>query len=108
VHEIQLRLNQNHDDTVTVEIPEAVDPITINAPILQDYLEAKGSPLAPYAADILKNENWKLVLAISNGESTLCKHQIYNNCWGVGGAWNMRHYASFAEGFADVNRFLTA
>jgi hypothetical protein len=87
--------------------PVVVDPIVINAPILQDYLNKKGSPLAPYAADILKYENWKLVLAISNGESTLCKKQIYNNCWGVGGAWNMRHYASFTEGFADVNRFLT-
>ena len=81
-----------------------VDP---DIAVLQTYLEQKGSPLAPYAEQILTHENWKLVLAISNGESTLCKHQAYNNCWGVGGAWNMRHYASFAEGFADVNRFLT-
>lgn len=86
-------------------VPE-VDPITINAPILQDYLTQKGSPLAPFAADILQNDNWKLVLAISNGESTLCKHQLYYNCWGVGGAWNLRRYKSFSEGFADVDRLL--
>lgn len=106
VHQIQkMGADNSNDEQAT---PEPIDPITINAPILQDYLVKKGSPLAPYATQILQNENWKLVLAISNGESTLCKHQIYNNCWGVGGAWNMRHYATFAEGFADVNRFLTA
>ncbi len=83
---------------------EVVDP---NIAILQDYLSKKGSPLAPYAEHILKHENWKLVLAISNGESTMCKRQMYNNCWGVGGAWNLRRYASFADGFTDVNRLLT-
>jgi len=83
-----------------------VDPITVNAPILQQYLAQKGSPLAPFAAEILQNDNWKLVLAISNGESTMCKHQLYNNCWGVGGAWNLKRYESFAKGFADVDQLL--
>ena len=83
-----------------------VDPITINTPILQQYLAQKGSPLAPYASDILQYDNWKLVLAISNGESTMCKHQMYNNCWGVGGAWNLRRYESFSKGFADVDKLL--
>ena len=100
VNTIQNLANNNSNDQ------QQVDPITINAPILQDYLTQKGSPLAPYAQDILQNENWKLVLAISNGESTLCKHQMYNNCWGVGGAWNLRRYKSFSEGFADVNQLL--
>lgn len=87
----------------TPAVPET-DP---NIAILQSYLEQKGSPLAPYAEHILQQENWKLVLAISNGESTMCKRQLYNNCWGVGGAWNLRRYASFAEGFSDVNRLIT-
>lgn len=94
------RNNQLPQETITI------DPATINAPILQNYLEQKGSPLAPSAAELLKNDNWKLVLAIANGESTLCKRQLYNNCWGVGGAWNLRRYASFADGFADVDRLL--
>jgi hypothetical protein len=89
----------------TAELQEQV--FEQNVAILQDYLNKKGSPLAPYAADILKAQNWKLVLAISNGESTMCKHQRYYNCWGVGGAWNLRRYASFSEGFADVDRLLT-
>jgi hypothetical protein len=92
------------DQTATVD-QAAIDKQ--NAEILQAYLEKKGSPLAPYAASILQNENWKLVLAISNGESTLCKHQRYYNCWGIGGAWNLRHYNSFDQGFSDVSRLIT-
>ena len=108
----------NNFQTITIPTPDelmnkpqtkpqpetpVVDP---DIAVLQDYLNSKGSPLAPYAADILQYDNWKLVLAISNGESTMCKHQLYNNCWGVGGAWNLRHYASFSAGFSDVDRFL--
>ena len=36
----------------------------------------------------------------------MCKRQMYNNCWGVGGAWNLRRYESFIDGFSDVDRFL--
>lgn len=93
-------MNSNTPDEVVV--PE-IDP---DIAILQEYLTNKGSPLAPYAEYILKHENWKLVLAISNGESTLCKHQMYNNCWGVGGAWNLRRYASFQDAITDVDHLL--
>lgn len=98
---------QNFSNNRPVPKADPIDPITINAPILQNYLMQKGSPLAPFTSDILQNDNWKLVLAISNGESTMCKHQLYNNCWGVGGAWNLRRYASFSQGFADVDQLLT-
>lgn len=97
---------QNFSNNKSAPKVAPVDPIKINAPILADYLSQKGSPLAPFASNILQNDNWKLVLAISNGESTLCKHQLYNNCWGVGGAWNLRRYASFSQGFADVDQLL--
>jgi len=87
------------------EIQKAKDQV--NAAILQAYLESKKSPLAPYADHILTQDNWKLVLAISNAESTLCKRQMYNNCWGVGGAWNLRRYETFADGFTDVSKLVT-
>ena len=88
-----------------LETPEVkIDP---NIAVLQNYLEQKGSPLAPLAQHILKHDNWKLAVAIANGESTLCKRQMYNNCWGIGGAWNLRRYGSLADGFTDVNRLLT-
>lgn len=105
VLEIKNLLN-NLNLTNRTDKPPVIDPIIINTAVLQDYLNQKGSPLAAYAQDILQHENWKLVLAISNGESTMCKRQMYNNCWGVGGAWNLRRYKSFSEGFADVNRLL--
>ena len=99
-------ISKNVPDQNT-DVQDDSDKVAQNIAILQDYLQKKGSPLANYADTILQQENWKLVLAISNGESTLCKHQMYNNCWGVGGAWNLKRYKSFGEGFADVNRLLT-
>ncbi len=78
-----------------------------NVAILQAYLSQKGSPLADHADTLLKSQNWKLVLAISNGESTMCKHQMYNNCWGIGGAWNMKRYSSLDEGIVDVDNLIT-
>jgi len=90
-----------------IEEQPAVPVVDPRIEILRNYLESKNSPLAPSAEHILKHQNWKLVLAISNGESTMCKRQMYNNCWGVGGAWNLKRYKSLEEAFTDVNRLLT-
>ena len=88
-----------------IVIPQpVVDP---NIVALQDYLQKKGSPLAEHAETILQQQNWKLIIAIANGESTLCKHQMYNNCWGIGGAWNLRRYNSLEDGISDVDQLLT-
>ncbi len=78
-----------------------------NVATLQAYLTQKGSPLANYSDVLLKQDNWKLIIAISNGESTMCKHYAYNNCWGIGGAWNLKRYKDLGEGITDVNRILT-
>lgn len=78
-----------------------------NIEILKDYLAGKGSPLAGYSEHLLKQTNWKLVVAISNGESTMCKRQLYNNCWGIGGAWNLKRYSSLEESITDAGRLLT-
>lgn len=96
-------LNGNQNTPDTQATVAKVDP---NIEILKNYLISKGSPLADYSEHLLKQENWKLILAIANGESTLCKHQMYNNCWGIGGAWNLKRYISFAEGFRDVDHLL--
>jgi hypothetical protein len=94
------------EETVTEEV-EKIDPAIVNAQVLRTYLAKKNSPLADYSETLLAQENWKLVLAISNGESTMCKRQRNYNCWGIGGAWNLRQYSSFEEGIVDVNRILT-
>jgi hypothetical protein len=75
---------------------------------LKKYLEEKRSPLAPYAATILQQNNWKKILALSNAESTMCRRYIesLSNCWGVGGSdlWDMGD--NLGEGVVTMNKFL--
>lgn len=91
-------------DTPTDNSQEIFDQ---NVAVLQDYLASKGSPLADHADTLLQQDNWKLVVAISNGESTMCKHYAYNNCWGIGGAWNLKRYKTLDDAIVDVNRIIT-
>jgi hypothetical protein len=84
---------------------QAID--STNSEILRAYLESKNSPLSQISDHILQQDNWKLVLAISNGESTLCQHQRNYNCWGIGGAWDLKHYDSYVSAFSDVSHIIT-
>ncbi len=75
---------------------------------LKSYLQSKGSPLAEYTSTILKQNNWKKIIALSNAESSLCRRYIEEkaNCWGVGGndLWDMG--ANLGEGVIAMNNFL--
>lgn len=75
---------------------------------LESYLRSKGSPLAPYAATILQQNNWKKIIALSNAESSLCKRYPTElaNCWGVGGSnlWDMGD--NLGQGVIAMNKFL--
>lgn len=75
---------------------------------LGEYLQAQGSPLAPYATTLIHVNNWKKILALSNAESGLCKHYPVHkaNCWGVGGSnlWYMG--SNLKEGILSMNDFL--
>jgi hypothetical protein len=75
---------------------------------LKSYLEQKRSPLAPYSATLLQQNNWKKIVALSNAESSLCKKYIEAtaNCWGVGGSdlWDMGE--NLGEGVVEMNKFL--
>jgi hypothetical protein len=75
---------------------------------LKKYLEDKGSPLAPYSATILQQNNWKKIIALSNAESSLCKRYPTDlaNCWGVGGSnlWDMGE--NLGQGVVAMNKFL--
>ncbi len=82
-----------------------------SAELLQDYLESKGSPLAPYAGILLAQQDWKTILAISNAESTLGKHCYYNNCSGIYGRYDMgyaglKKYETKADWIVDLQRLL--
>lgn len=74
--------------------------------VLKDYLAERDSPLVDHADVLMAQPNWKVVLAISHAESNMCKHQLGNNCWGIGGAEYHRFYPSFAEGIVDANNLV--
>ncbi len=82
------------------------DPLQKRQEFLQKYLSAKHSPLADHVEAISEQSQWKLIIGISRAESSFCKHQVTNNCWGIGGAWNMKNYKNYDEAVADVNRIL--
>jgi hypothetical protein len=82
------------------------DPLKKRKEFLEKYLRAKGTPLADHVDAISVQSQWKLIIAISRAESSFCKHQVTNNCWGIGGAWNMKKYKNYDEAVADVNRIL--
>lgn len=98
----------------SINIAEIVTVNGLLAPDLHDYLSAKGSPLAQYAANIPNYNNWKRALAISFVESNMCKRtpklrtaggirESYN-CSGI--ANGKRVYNNYEEWFADMNNLL--
>ncbi|MGE5392349.1 MAG: hypothetical protein ACM3NH_01255 [Candidatus Saccharibacteria bacterium] len=94
--------NQVTDEQATEPALE-VDP---NVEILKNYLISKNSPLAEYSEHLLSQPNWKMIIAISQSESNMCKRQLGHNCWGIGGG-NLRKYPSFAEGISDANNVIS-
>lgn len=77
---------------------------------LKEFLEQKGSPLAQCSDILVKQNNWKKILALANAESGLGKKypKSLNNLWGVGGAnlWKMGN--NICEGVVSMNNFLNA
>lgn len=76
---------------------------------LKEYLASKNSPFVEITNTIARLKHWKLVLAISNSESTLGKRCYNNNCSGIGVApghplW--RNYSSKREWAKDLDRLL--
>lgn len=82
---------------------------TILAPKVKAYLESKGSPLAVYADEIVKQPQWQRALAISYVESNFGKRCADNNCSGIGvhpshPSW--RRYATKLDWFKDMTALL--
>lgn len=108
-------LTYERSDVITIEPitePEFEEPLEVmRAPLnvdVREYLESKGSPLAPHTETLLKQEHWKLIIAISAIESSYCKRQLGYNCWGItdsSGAY--KSYGSFDEAIIDANGLIT-
>lgn len=95
-------------DPITVPTAEAATEPT--PPPLSDqireYLTAKKSPMADEAEFLVQQPNWKLIIAISNAESTYCRFKIDWNCWGLGGEKHYRHYKNLHDAIADDEKYL--
>lgn len=73
------------------------------------YLSSKRSPLANIAATLARLKHWKLVIAISNSESSLGKRCADNNCSGIGvepGHRLWREYESTADWAKDLDALI--
>ena len=84
------------------------DPLLERKEFLQKYLALKNSPLADHVDALSEQTQWKLIIAISQAESSACKKLPPSsyNCWGIGGAWDLKYYENYDQAIADVNRIL--
>lgn len=81
---------------------------------IRQYLSRYGSPLEPYAVDIINAAeeyglDHRLIPAIAMKESTLCKKIPVNsyNCWGFGIYGNkVTRFADYKEGIYTVTKAL--
>lgn len=86
---------------------DKLKPIPTLKSEVQAFLESKDSPLAPHTDLLLKQEHWKLLVAISAIESQYCTRQLGNNCWGIGGDSAYKHYNSVEDAIIDANALIT-
>ena len=100
----KLAFEINENTNYAAELIGDTDIARIDA--LKNYLVQKNSPLQNHIEVLLAQPNWKLVLSISHAESNMCRRQLGNNCWGIGGAKYHRFYPGFAEGVVDANNLI--
>ena len=93
----------------TYEAPVVVEAEVATSTLqssVKEFLESKGSPLAPETELLLEQKHWKLLIAISAIESQYCKRQLGYNCWGIGGDSAYRHYESYADAIVDADALI--
>jgi len=89
-----------------IEKIDVPDPLSQRKAFLKTYLDSKHSLLADHVDALSEQTQWKLIIAIADAESSYCKHKALNNCWGIGGAWNLKAYDNYDQAISDVNRIL--
>jgi hypothetical protein len=75
---------------------------------VEQFLLDNYSPLAGHTKVLMRQNNWKKIIALANAESTLCRRfpTGTNNCWGVGGNSLWQLGTGLDEGIIAMNRFL--
>ena len=91
-------------NSITFSDIQATDPLTVN---LQAYLQDNNSPLQGYTNELLAQDNWPTIVAISFVESNMCVHSYYHNCSGIGGQQYLRKYHDYGEWIKDMSNVLT-
>jgi hypothetical protein len=89
-----------------IEKEDVPDPLSQRKAFLEAYLKSKNSPLADHVDALSEQTQWKLIIAIADAESSYCKRKELNDCWGIGGAWDLKAYSNYDQAIADVNRIL--
>jgi len=85
---------------------EVSAPIQPKEVLVREFLESKKSPLAPETKFLLEQKHWKLLIAISAIESQYCTRQLGNNCWGIGGDSDYKHYDSIRTAIVSANNLI--
>lgn len=83
--------------------------LQLRAEKLRIYLASKKSPLADIADGLAALQHWRLVIAISNSESSLGKRCADNNCSGIGvepGHPLWREYETKADWAKDLDALI--
>ena len=94
-------------DASTVALASEIDPLSTRKQNLYRYFtEIRPSPLANYVDILAEQPQWRKIIAISFVESTMCKRNYFNNCWGITYRTGLAKYPSFAEAIIDANRVL--
>jgi hypothetical protein len=76
----------------------------ISAEQLKIFLLDRGSPLSPYAGQILLSPYWSTIIGICWIEQYGCTRAPGNNYWGIGPGI---HYPTIPEGIAAIDTLLT-
>lgn len=100
-------LNNNQTGLTIAELAD-YDAFVKNEALVksvQAYLEAKRSPLAPYASQIIKLNNWEQAMGIIFVESNYCTRAKNFNCGSVGVGPSHKSWKKFTnpyDGFKAV------
>jgi hypothetical protein len=111
---LQINTQNSNENSLTIDSILANDPLVIK---LNEFLEAKNSPLAGSAAEIIQYPHWQLALSISVVESNMCRFtpkvktkngwiESYN-CSGITLSSGYKMYDNYLGWFADMNTLLS-
>ncbi len=97
------------EEALKTDEVRAAERLALRKQKLAKYLAEKKSPFVEIVDTIAGLKHWKMVLAISNSESTLGKRCYSNNCSGIGvepGHPLWREYSTTADWAKDLNNLL--